>query len=124
MTLLEIEERPIKKIESWAITISKVEGGGAGVAENGDEILDYRATDKVVINVTFAYLTIEEYSELMKLLKQKTLTLKYWRGEYDTGVFKVGDVQCELLKSEQRPNTERSNRWTVTTTFTKIKMEA
>ena len=57
----------------------------------------------------------------MQKLKAKTLDLTYWRGYYETVTVKIGDINSELLKSENRPNTETNNKWNVSTTFTQIR---
>lgn len=121
--LLKIGETPLKKIRDYGITTTKVDGGGGGVTESGDEILDYRSIDKVIITVTFANLTMEEYSVLKKMLIAKTIELTYWDGEYKTITAKVGDITSEMLKSEQRPNTPQYNNWNLSTTFTQIRVK-
>ncbi len=121
IALLKIGDKPIWKIRDYSYTITKVEGGGGGITESGDEILDYRTIDKAVINVTFANLTKEEHTALMEKIMVKTLELTYWCGVYKTITVKVGDIASEMLKSESRTNTEEYNSWNVTTTFTQIR---
>jgi len=121
LTLLKIGDMPLKKIRDYSFSITKVDGGGGGITENGDEILDYRSIEKAVISVTFANLTMAEYTELMNLLTVKTLDLTYWRGFYKTVTVKVGNLECELLKSASFPNTDKKNYWNVSTTFTQIR---
>lgn len=121
LALLKIGDEPLWKIRDYSYTITKVEGGGGGITESGDEILDYRTIDKAVITVTFANLTKAELTALMEKIKVKTLELTYWCGAYKTITAKVGDIACELLKSEYRPNTEQYNSWNVSTTFTQIR---
>lgn len=121
LALLKIGDEPLKKIRDYNFTLAKVDGGGGGTTESGDEILDYRQIEKAIITVTFAELTLEEHSALMQKLKAKSLELTYWRGYYQTVTVKVGDINSELLKSENRPNTETNNKWNVSTTFTQIR---
>ena len=121
LVLLKIGDTPLKKIRDYSFSLTKVDGGGGGVTESGDEVLDYRQIEKAVISVTFANLTMKEYTELMQKLKAKTLDLTYWRGYYQTVTVKVGDINSELLKSENSPNTEKNNKWNVSTTFTQIR---
>lgn len=121
LTLLKIGNTPLKKIRDYSFSLTKVDGGGGGITESGDEVLDYRQIDKAVISVTFANLTMKEYTELMQRLNVKTLDLTYWRGFYKTVTVKVGDINSELLKSENYPNTEKNNKWNVSTTFTQIR---
>lgn len=121
LVLLKIGNTPLKKIRDYSFSLTKVDGGGGGITESGDEVLDYRQIEKAVISVTFANLTMKEYTELMQKLKAKTLDLTYWRGYYQTVTVKVGDINSELLKSEYSPNTEKNNKWNVSTTFTQIR---
>lgn len=121
LALLKIGDEPLKKIRDYSLTLTKVDGGGGGITESGDEVLDYRQIEKAVISVTFAELTMEEHTSLMQKLKAKTLDLTYWRGYYQTVTVKVGDINSELLKSANRPNTETHNKWNVSTTFTQIR---
>lgn len=121
LTLLKIGNTPLKKIRDYSFSLTKVDGGGGGITESGDEVLDYRQIDKAVISVTFANLTMKEYTELMQKLNVKTLDLTYWRGFYKTVTVKIGDINSELLKSENYPNTEKNNKWNVSTTFTQIR---
>ncbi len=121
LTLLKIGNTPLKKIRDYSFSLTKVDGGGGGITESGDEVLDYRQIDKAVISVTFANLTMKEYTELMQRLNVKTLDLTYWRGYYKTVTVKIGDINSELLKSENYPNTEKNNKWNVSTTFTQIR---
>lgn len=121
ITLLKIDRTPLKKIQDFNLTLTRFEGKGAGTAENGDRILDYLSGYKAVISVKFAELDLNEYSMLMGLLTAyDKLLLTYWRGQYITIWATTGDLECELLKSETRPNTETSNRWNVSVTFTQI----
>lgn len=122
--LLKIGENPLRKIRDYAVTTTKVDGGGGGFTESGDEILDYRSIDKAIITVTFANLTMEEYSALKKKLIAKTIELTYWDGEYKTITVKVGDISGEMLNSEQRPNTPEYNNWNLSTTFTQIRVKS
>ncbi len=121
MVLLKIGNTPLKKIRDYSFSLTKVDGGGGGITESGDEIVDIRQIEKAVISVTFANLTMKEYTELMQRLKVKTLDLTYWRGFYQTITVKVGDINSELLKSESCPNTPQNNKWNVSTTFTQIR---
>lgn len=116
------EEFAFRNISSWRLKSENVEGSGSGMAENGNKILDIRAKDMVTIDVTFDKLTIEQYTSIMSILKTDTIRLTFWRGYYDTADFAVGPTESELMKSNQRPNTVTSNRWQVSVTFTKIKM--
>ncbi|MCM1166447.1 MAG: hypothetical protein NC299_13455 [Lachnospiraceae bacterium] len=121
IALLKIGGEPLTKIRDYSVGITRVEGSGGGTTENGDEILDYRCLEKAVITVTFANLTTDEFAKLKSRLKTQALELTYWAGEYKTITAKIGDMECELLKSEHRPNTEKSNYWNVSTMFTQIR---
>lgn len=115
------EEFVFTNIENWKLKSENIEGDGSGTAENGDKILDIRAKDMVTINATFSGLDIGQYTSIMELLNTDTITLTFWRGYYTTAVFAIDSVESELLKSEQRPNTQTSNRWEVSVTFVQIK---
>lgn len=121
--LLKIGEEPLRKIRDYAITSSKIDGGGGGTTESGDKILDYRSLDNAVITVTFENLTMAEYSALKKKLIAKTIELTYWDGEYKTITVTVGDIASKIRKSEQRPNTPQYNNWDLSTTFTQVRTE-
>ncbi|MBD5128437.1 MAG: hypothetical protein HDT43_00705 [Ruminococcaceae bacterium] len=121
ITLLKIGRMSLTKIQDFNVTLTRTEGKGAGTAENGDRILDYLSDYKAVISVKFAELSLNEYSVLMGVLTAyDKFQLTYWRGRYITVWVTAGDLECELLKSETKPNTEKYNRWNVSVTFTQI----
>lgn len=115
------KEYVFTNIENWKLKSENVEGDGSGMAENGDKILDIRAKDMVTINATFSMLNIEQYTQMMAVLRTESITLTFWRGYYTTAEFEIESVESDLMKSEQRPNTAKSNRWQVSATFVQIK---
>lgn len=121
-TTADGEEIVFKHITVWHIHSENVQGNGAGMAENGDEILDIRAKGKVTIDVTMENLTLEQYTEYKKALDAETIQLTFWDGYYSTKEFKIESSDGELQKSEQRPNTTQRNLWTFSVTFSQVKM--
>ena len=121
-TTADGKELVFTNITAWNIHTENVHGNGTGTAENGNTILDIRATNKVTIGVTFENLTLEQYTKYKEALDTETIQLTFWDGYYSTREFTVDSTDGELQKSKQRPNTVTNNRWTLSVTFTQIKM--
>lgn len=91
---------PYDHMTGYEPGIRDIDASTSGRNDLTGEMHRDRVAVKHTVNVTLAYLTVQQMSQILKLVKDPNFTVKYFDAQdatIRTGIFNVGDRVCKFV---------------------------